>query len=319
MTELYSIRDVARIFALQESRLRYWMQTGFVGPTVRKGGRFFYTFQDLISVKAAKDLLAAGLSMQKVRKNLAALREALPDDASPAARLRICSDGDTIVAIADDVAFEPPTRQVVMAFNLPGLAGQVAEVMALPERGAAGTPAAGVATTGADAVPTAVEDDPTEANGGLTAYRCFVDACAAEDAGALDDAEHLYRQAIDLQPSLAAAQTNLGNLLYRRGDVAAARALYEQALEHEPNQAEARYNLGNLLEDLGETELAIAELRRVTLAVPDFADAHYNLGLMLARVGGVAQAARHLERYLELDTGSEWSERARGYLTTLAA
>ena len=151
MTELYSIRDVARIFALQESRLRYWMQTGFVGPTVRKGGRFFYTFQDLISVKAAKDLLAAGLSMQKVRKNLAALREALPDDASPAARLRICSDGDTIVAIADDVAFEPPTRQVVMAFNLPGLAGQVAEVMALPERGAAGTPAAGVATTGADA------------------------------------------------------------------------------------------------------------------------------------------------------------------------
>ena len=39
MIELYSIRDVARILAVQESRLRYWMQTGFVGPTVRKGGR----------------------------------------------------------------------------------------------------------------------------------------------------------------------------------------------------------------------------------------------------------------------------------------
>ena len=54
MTELYSVRDVAKLFALQESRLRYWMQTGFVGPTVRKGGRFYYTFRDLCAVKAAK-------------------------------------------------------------------------------------------------------------------------------------------------------------------------------------------------------------------------------------------------------------------------
>ena len=87
MTELYSVRDVARLFALQESRLRYWMQTGFVGPTVRKGGRFYYTFRDLCAVKAAKDLLAAGLSAQKVRKNLEALRRALPGDAHPALRL----------------------------------------------------------------------------------------------------------------------------------------------------------------------------------------------------------------------------------------
>ena len=51
MIELYSIRDVSRILALQESRLRYWTQVGFVGPTVRKGGRFYYTFCDLVAVK----------------------------------------------------------------------------------------------------------------------------------------------------------------------------------------------------------------------------------------------------------------------------
>jgi tetratricopeptide (TPR) repeat protein len=302
MTELYSIRDVSRIFALQESRLRYWMQTGFVGPTVRKGGRFYYTFQDLIGVKAAKDLLAAGLSMQQVRRNLDSLRAALPRDTTPAARLRICSDGETIVAIADDVAFEPRTGQVMMAFNLPALAGQLTAI---------GTPPEGV--------PALVDDQATEANDGVTAYRCFLEACAAEDRGEEVLGEHLYRQALDLQPSLAAARTNLGNLCYRRGELAAARAFYEEALEHEPHQAEARYNLGNLLEDLGETELAIAELRRVTLAAPDFADAHYNLGLLLARVGGLAQAQRHLQRYLELDPDSAWSERARSYIGDLAA
>ena len=53
MTELYSIPEVAKLFAVQESRLRYWMQTGFVGPTVRKNNRFYYTFRDLCAVKAA--------------------------------------------------------------------------------------------------------------------------------------------------------------------------------------------------------------------------------------------------------------------------
>ncbi|MBP8806331.1 MAG: tetratricopeptide repeat protein [Kofleriaceae bacterium] len=307
MTELYSIRDVAKLFALQESRLRYWMQTGFVGPTVRKGGRFYYTFRDLCAVKAAKDLLAAGLSAHKVRKNLEALRRALPGDAHPALRLRLCSDGETIVALEDDVAYVPASGQVVMAFNLPALGGQVAEL--------ANAPAPAVD----DAVPAAIADEATEATLGPTAYTCFVEACAAEDRGELTEAEALYRRALDVDPGLAAAMTNLGNLRHRAGDVAEARGLYERALAHDPSQREARYNLGNLLDDVGETELAIAELRRVCQAAPEFADAHYNLGLALARVGGAAQARVHLERYLELDRGSEWAGRAREFLTQLAA
>lgn len=305
MTELYSVRDVARLFALQESRLRYWMQTGFVGPTVRKGGRFYYTFRDLCAVKAAKDLLAAGLSAQKVRKNLEALRRALPGDAHPALRLRLCSDGESIVALADDVAFTPATGQVVMAFNLPALGGQIAELVATPA-----VP---------EAAPVEIVDEATEANLGPTAYTCFVEACAAEDRDDLTEAEALYRRALDIDPGLAAAMTNLGNLRYRSADLVEARSLYERALGHDPGQSEARYNLGNVLDDSGETELAIAELRRVCQASPDFADAHYNLGLALARVGGTSQARRHLERYLELDAGSEWAGRAREFLTELAA
>src|SRR5690606_2950466 len=84
--------------------------------------------------------------------------------------------------------------------------------------------------------------------------------------------------------------------------------------ELDPLQPEARYNLGNLLGELGETELAIAELRQVVARSPEFADAHYNLGLLLARVGGVAQARQHLSRYLVLDGGSEWAQRARDVL-----
>lgn len=308
MIELYSIRDVSRILAVQESRLRYWMQTGFVGPTVRRGGRFYYTFPDLVAVKSAKDLLATGMPLQRVRKNVEALRRALPGDTHPASRLRVCCDGETIVALADDVAFQPIGGQVVMAFNLPSFGEHVQATLAMPR---APAPSPG-------AVVGAVEDGPTQANGGSTAYRHFVEACAAEDRGDSDTAEHLFRLAIELEPRMAAALTNLGNLVYRQGELHEARSLYERALEHDPSQPEARYNLANLLEDLGETELAIAELRRVCAAAPEFADAHYNLGIMLAQVGGTTQARQCLERYLELDATSDWAHHARSYLDQIA-
>ncbi len=307
MIELYSIRDVARILAVQESRLRYWMQTGFVGATVRKGGRFYYTFRDLVAVKAAKDLLTAELSLQQARKAVEALRTQLPEDTHPASRLRVCSDGETIVAIADDRAWEPINGQVVMAFNLPSFGEHVAEVLAMPR------------VQPDDAAPVAVEDSPTEANNGTTAYRTFVEACAAEDRGDSKLAEHMFRQALELEPNMAAALTNLGNLVYRQGELEEARSLYERALERDPTQPEARYNLANLLEDLGEMDLAVAELRRVCAAAPEFADAHYNLGIMLAQIGGTAQAKQHLERYLELDTQSDWAQHARAFLDQLVA
>ncbi len=345
MIDVYSVKQAARIFDLTESRLRYWAQTGFVNPSVRKGGRMFYTFGDLINLRAAKDLLEAGLSMQKARKNLAALRALLPDIAHPASAMRILSDGET-VARADEVVFDPLSGQVIMDFTVDALSSQIAEVMALPtsetgtERPArepaqqagpesledpGSQPAAkgenhedGAAAKPMSAAPLiAIEDEPTEAYKPSGPYGWFMAGCDAEDRSDLSAAEEAYRKALELQPTLAAAHTNLGNLLYRRGDAIAARAAYERAIELEPNQPEARFNLGNVLEDIGETDLAIAEMRRVCWAHPEFADAHYNLGLLLARSGGVTQARKHLEMYLELDEESDWSQHARTFLTAL--
>ena len=83
-----SVREVARLFNLPESRLRYWAQTGFIRPSGRGSGRSLYSFRDLIGIKVAKELLAAGLSLQRVRKNLDVLRLKLPEVDEPLARLR---------------------------------------------------------------------------------------------------------------------------------------------------------------------------------------------------------------------------------------
>ncbi len=332
MIELYSIKETAKIFGLKPSQLRYWTQTGFVSPTVRRGGRLFYTFRDLVGVKAAKELLASGVSMDQARPSLEALRKDLPDSIHPAMPLTICSDGSSVEIAREDEVTPPATRDVVMAFRLSTLASHIAEVLKrpltaeMPEPAPAPAPPSSVVRAGASLVAVPAPDDaaPRAALGGSTephaqpsAYECFRTGYRAEKHGELTAAEAWYLRALSQEPSLAAAHTNLGNVLYERGERERARMAYEAALDYDPDQPEARYNLGNLLDELGETELAIAELRQVVSRHPEFADAHYNLGLVLFRVGGQAQARAHLLRYLELDGDSEWASRARAFLADL--
>jgi DNA-binding transcriptional MerR regulator len=300
-SELYSARDVARIFALKESRVLYWARTGFVGPSVKKGGRLLFTFQDLITVKAAKELLDRGVSVQSVRKNLTALRGALPGLDRPLARLRVVSDGEHLVVTPDGegAPFEALSGQLVMDFAVGALSSHVAEVMRLPARDE----------------PT---DEPPAERG---AYDWFLEGCAAfdeaDDPASAQRAADAFRRALELDPAIAAAHTNLGSLAHRAGRRGEARAAFEQALTLDPEQPEARYNLANLLDELGETELAVAEWTRVAASCPDFADAHFNLGAALLREGARDAARAHLQRYLQLDGQGAWADEARGLLARL--
>ena len=293
---LYSLKDVARIFDLQEARLRYWAQTGFVSPSVRHRGRSLYTFPDLVSIRVAKELLDGGLPFQRVRKNLEALRELLPQGDRPLASLRVCSDGERVVVLDDQAAFEATTGQLLFSFAISALDQKVAEVLSI--------------------APEATRQEP-EPEPPSTAYAAFTQGLEADDRGEVAQAETHYRRATELDPGLAAAWTNLGNLLDRAGRRGDAREVYERALSLDPEQPEARYNLANLLSDLGETERAMAEYRRVTGSCPEFADAHFNLALLYARAGDGQRARVHLGRYLDLDAEGAWAARARELLASL--
>ena len=290
---LWSVGDAAQLFNLAEARLRYWAQTGFVGPSVRQKGRFYYTFQDLISLKTAVSLVDRGVSIQRVRKNLDALRRRLPEIDRPLSQLRICSDGDELVVVDDEQAFVPASGQLVMSFAVRQLTQRLAEIAPLP--------------------PAPVPAEPAVANDASTetAYACFQAGVAALDDSDDARAERLFHRALVLDAALAAAWTNLGTIHERRGERGAAREAYDRALALDPEQAEARFDLANLLADLGELELAIAEYRRVAQAGSGLVDVHYNLGLCLLRAGRAAEARVALARYLEHDGDSEWAARAR--------
>ncbi len=268
--QTFSSRDVAQIVGISESRVRYWAQTGVVGPSHKIDGRASYSFQDLIGVKAAKELLDGGLSLQRARKNLDALRAQLGPE-RPLANVRVRSDGDTVVVSDDGASFEPLTGQLVMDFGLDELHGRLTAIAA-----------------------------PPPAPRAESSWAWFLEASSCEARGDDDRALIAYQKALDGDPALAAAHTNVGNLLYRRGERGEARAAYEKALALDPEQPEARYNLANLLDDVGEREAARMEWTRVVAACPEFADAHYNLACACARDGDDTAARLHLERYLLL-------------------
>ena len=299
----YSVKEVARVFNLTQSRLRYWAQTGFLNPSVRKGTRIYYTFTDLIGVKAAKDLLDSGLSLQKVRKNLAELRNILPGEDRPLSRLRIRSDGEHVVILGEDATFEVESQQTLLDFSTGSLKNDVDMLLSV-SRPVVGSPA-----------PTKEKGRSKE-----TAYRLFVQGLAHENKkGEGHEAAKAFRRALDLDPSLSAAHTNLGNIYYRMGQVADARAHYERALALDPDQPEARYNLANIYDDEGDVEMAIAEYRRVLASCPDFRDAHFNLGLAFEKLGRTARAKECFERYLEFepDSDSVWAKLARTHVDFL--
>lgn len=281
MTETtYSFGAVAKILDLSESKLRYWAQVGFVGPSVRSGGKQVFNFQDLISVKAAKELVDRGFTVAQIRRALERVRAALPHVDRPLDRVRLAFDGESLLVVDEGNAFEL-TGQKVFDFGLGELAVQASIMPVARLPGAEGHPAGAAAPR--------------------TAYEWFREGLRLDaDPQRQVEAEACYRQALLLDAGLAAAQTNLGHLAHRRGDVTAARAAFEAALAMDPEQPEARFNLAILILEGGDVELAVAEFRRVLQAAPDFADAHYNLAVALERLGGRAQARAHLERYAGL-------------------
>jgi DNA-binding transcriptional MerR regulator len=282
---LYTVAEVARLFELPESRVRYWSQTGFISPSIRRGTRRFYTFRDLISIKVAKELLDAGLPLQRVRRSLDALRYHLPRVDSPLARLRIRSDCDRILVEDGDTTFEATTGQLLLDFDVDKLRDRVAEVLTLPW------------VDGQDAPPTA---QPT-----FSAYEAFQRGLLEEEQwdGATLGSPHLlaaiaaYEQAVELDAGFAAAWTNLGSLLAVTADLDRARDCFDQALRHDPDQPEAQCNLAELALRCGQVELAISGFRQVLRSDPDQLEAHYGLARALLEVGGKGQALAHLERF----------------------
>ena len=92
--------------------MRPGVQTDLIAPSVQTpGGHGRYTFEDLVALKAAKRLIDAGVSVQRIRKSIRTLRRILPTVRRPLAELILVATGDVVLAFRDGTAFEAVSGQ----------------------------------------------------------------------------------------------------------------------------------------------------------------------------------------------------------------
>jgi DNA-binding transcriptional MerR regulator len=104
--------DVVRVIGVSRRQLQYWAETGLVAPSARTpGGHRRYTFADLVALKATKQLIDAGVSVQRIRSSLGSLKRTLPQVRHPLSELVLVATGDVVLVLREGSAFEALSGQ----------------------------------------------------------------------------------------------------------------------------------------------------------------------------------------------------------------
>jgi tetratricopeptide (TPR) repeat protein len=131
----------------------------------------------------------------------------------------------------------------------------------------------------------------------------FVEAVQHHKAGHLDDAERLYRKALDLRPGYAESYYNLGLALTALARQDEAIACYEGAIHARPDYPEAHNNLGILLGARGRLNEAASCYRAAINANPHYPEALNNLGNALKTQGQFDEAVGCFRTALDIRPG----------------
>lgn len=269
----YSTREVAEILGIPASRIRAWARRGLVAPDRGLRNAYVFSFQDIVLLRAAAELIDAEVPPRRVSRALDALREQLPTG-RPLSAVTISAAGDRVLVRDDDTVWEPHSGQLRIDFSV----AEVAEAT-LP-----------VARRALD------EEGRDE---GMTADDWF-DAAVDLEAVSAEEAVESYRRALELDPDHADAHLNLGRLLHEAGSVEAAEDHYRRAVSADPESARAFYNLGVALEDQGAPAGAVEAYEAALRLDSDLAVAHFNLSRLLEAEGRETEALAHLAEYKKL-------------------
>lgn len=287
VSDMFTGTEVAKLLGISAGRLRSLDRAGIAAPSGRRRGRRAYTFSDIIALRAARDLLAQKVRLRDVARAIEKIKGALPRVTRPLAELRIVSDGQRVVVRQSSGSYEPLTGQMLLEFDVKQLRDDVVRVLR----------------------PVVGKDRAR------TAYDLYVQASQFdEDPRTMDQAEALYRRAIEIDPWLAIAYTNLGNICFRRNDDRQAEALYRHALEIDVAQPEAQYNLGYVMLERGRASEAIEFFKGAIASDPRFADAYFNLAMAYEQTGEPNKARPCWRKYLEIEPTGTWAEIARKHL-----
>lgn len=307
VSRLYTVAMMADVLRVPRSAVRHWRRSGLLEPVRRSGSIEWFGFPQLVVGRQLVRLLEAGLSLRDIDAQLPVLA---PGGAAEAARIadRIVADGRRL-SIRRDGCIMGPGGQLQLGFYTDGLSHDHPAAGHPPAEASAAEEAAVVlGFDGAGGCRTDADDDA------VSVAELLALAADLESCGSLFEAAEALRAVLQAQGPTSQVMFTLAELLYRAGDLTAARERYYATIELDADHLEARASLGCVLAELGEHELAIAALDGVLRQQPDYADAHWHVAGVLHDIGREDESRRHLREFLELAPESPWATLAASRL-----
>jgi tetratricopeptide (TPR) repeat protein len=286
---LYTPAMLAELLNVPVSIIRRWHRRALIVP-VREVQRLpYFDFQEVATARQLAALLAAGASPAAIERKLAELSRYVPDVERPLAQLSVIVQGKQLLLRQGEGLIEPGGQ---LRFDFDAL-DHVTEV---PDE-----PAPGQATVRlrSDNLLSASPAEMLELS------------AAFEDEGQLDQAAEMLRAVLAATGPTPDVCFRLAELLYRLGDVSAARERYYMAIELDEDYVEARANLGCVLAETGQLDLAVAAFAGALSHHGEYPDVHYHLARTLDELGRRDVAEQHWREFLTLAPASPWSDEAR--------
>jgi tetratricopeptide (TPR) repeat protein len=262
----YGVREVEKLLQLPRSTLRALIKAGFVTPARGPRNAWLFSFQDLIVLRTAQALAAAKVPRARITRSVRQLRRRLPES-MPLSGLSIGAVGERVVVKEGARQWQAESGQYLLAFE--------------------GDPADGSLSviTPASAAPDAAH---------------WFDKALALEAADPQAALRAYEQALAIDPGLVDAHLNRGLLLHQAGRLDKAEQVYREAIKACGDEPTLFYNLGVLLEDANRKSEAMAAYEAALRCDPRLADCHYNLALLCEELSRPQEAIRHMAQYRRL-------------------
>jgi tetratricopeptide (TPR) repeat protein len=273
----FTLNQASRMLGISPRRLRHWEKIEFISRSIKTEQGLFYSFQDLVSLRAATTLISGGISLQQVIRSIELIKKKFPE-VKGISELKFFSHHNTLMMRYNGISFDPVNGQLLLSFD---------------DR--------------EHTEPAAFKAPKQEKN----QLFWFEYGLRYDIEGKWQLAVKAYRKALQLDPTLADCWNNLATIYYRIGRKKKAIRYYLNALKINSSYKLAYYNLANIFEELKKFRTAVKMYLKAIELDPEYFDAHYNLALVYDKIHAYREARHHWEIYFRYDSASRWAHYAR--------
>ncbi len=305
----YTPAMLAHLLGVSVRVIRRWQRRGLITPVQTLHRLPYFDFQEIATARRLAQWIASGASPKAIEQRLVEWVEVLPDIQRPLDQLSILIEGKHVLMRQGEGLLEPGGQ---LRFDFDSL-----------ERDSPGEDRFGEYPLGDDdtdlppktlSISSAVGRIPDEYSlrhsSGAQTDALLSAAFVAEDDGDYETAIDYCHAIIARDGPRADISFQIGELLYRMGEIIAARERYYSAIEVDPEFVEARASLGGVLAETEQYELAVAAYRGALSLHVDYADVHYNLARVLDTLQRSVESKHHWKRFAELSPESPWAGEA---------